>query len=392
MITFIGFDQVSAGGGQQLVINLASGLFYSGDVAKVYCSKESFVYKGLAERNINFNHIDSNIVRSKDISSYIHSSDVVVLMYFSVRLLSALRRSNPKVIFYSIFPEMFFSYSNIFKIPIKANLLNCVYSLHNANALYFMDYSNYKTLHEFSGFTTSNLSYIPIPVNIDSDNSYEFKTKDNIVITYIGRGDEYWKVYPVVKMYRDLLEASISFELQIITTESVLFEKMLSPYLVENVNMRVTYVIGLSGLTLSNYIKLNSDLHFSMGTSALEAAKLGVPTILVDYSHSHFPDSYLYRWIFEDNNNYNLGFLIEPLQAFRGMKMIEITNMFKSAYEINEISQKCFEYCNSNHSLDTSVKALQAATVATLYCVNDLFKNSMYLKVKRFVLYLMPMS
>lgn len=387
MITFIGFDQISPGGGQQLVINLTLGLYLQGYKTKIYCSKESFVYKQLADLDIDFVHIDSDTIIYKDLSQYIHSSDVIILMYFSIKLLTPLIHSNPKIVFYSIYPEIFLSYSYIFGLPIKKNLLTFIYSLDKGKALYFMDFSNYKTLHKFNNFTSNDLSFIPVPIKECNNNSYTFKPKKELVtITYIGRGDEKWKIYPVIKIYKDLLNTNASIDLRIITTDADLFRKMLAPYLAENKEVQVAYIIGLSGESLANYLIKNSDLHFSMGTSALEAAKHGIPTILMDYSHSHFPNNYLYRWIYEENSTFNLGYLIEPSQIFKGIEMKEIIRLINNPIAIQEISTKCFDYSKSNHSLETTVEALLKASTETSYKVEDLFKNSLYLRVKKYVL------
>lgn len=387
MITFIGFDQILPGGGQKLVINLTLGLYFQGYETKIYCSKRSFVYTQLVALDIDFVHIDADIVNYKDISLYVHSSDVVIMMYFSIKLLTGLIRSNPKIVFYSIYPEVFLSYSYIFGLPLRKNLLSFIYSLDEGKALYFMDFSNYKTLHKFSNFTSNDLSFIPVPIKDCDNNSYNFNPgKEIFTITYIGRGDEKWKIYPVIKIYKDLLDINMAIDLQIITTESDLFKKMLSPFIADDRGIKVTYLIGLSGQSLANYLIKNSDLHFSMGTSALEASIHGIPTILLDYSHSHFPINYLYRWIYEENSKFNLGFLIEPFQIFKGMKMKEIISLINDPVKIQEISDKCFYYSKSNHSIETSVKALLKASNETSYKIGDLFMNSQYLKVKKYLL------
>lgn len=388
MITFVGFDQSTPGGGQKLVINFTIGLFQQGITCKIYCGKSSHVYKELSSRNIDFIHVDSDIIDYRNLSNHIAVTDIVVLMYFSIKILSGLEKNNPKILFYSIFPEIFKSYSSFFGFSLKKNLLNLVNSLNKGGALNFMDFSNYNYLSKNHNFTTNNVSFIPVPIVGQEEVMYNaYPRKVNLKITYIGRGDEKWKIFPVVKIIQDLSDINLNFEFHIITTTTELYKKLLDPLLIENKKISIKYKLGLSGASLTNYLIVNSDLHFSMGTAALEASVLGIPTVLVDYSHDYFPDSYRYRWIYEDNSFYNLGFLIDNLNKdFIGAQMCEIIGVLSDEKKLKEISSKCYDYSVQNHSLGASVNFLIAASKATNYRSNDLIKNSVYLRIKKIIL------
>ena len=382
MIVFVGFDQIEPGGGQKLVINFATGLYNLGLSSKIYCSKKSFVFNQLNERKTKFIHIDSEEVEYNMLSNYINRDDVVILMYFSIKILYGLRVSNPKIIFYSIFPEIFFSYSYFLGIPLKRNLLKLVNSLKEGNAINFMDYANYYYLSRNLNFSDKNISFIPVPITGYTKKKMIPLNKENkLKITYIGRGEEEWKIFPVVKIIEDLSAININFEFHIITTNADLFESLLQPVIKNKIDLK--YIVGLSGINLTNYLEANSDLHFSMGTAALEASILGIPTILVDFSHSPFPKDYRYRWIYENNPHFNLGFLIDKnTHQLDGLLMKEILEIIYNDRELSGISEKCYDYSVKRHSLEQSVMKLIHATEFSNYTVNDLFMNSIYLRLK----------
>jgi hypothetical protein len=388
MITFLGFNQETPGGGQRLVVNFTKGLFHKGERAKIYCSKNSIVYKELTEDRIGFIHIDSDEIKPKEISNYIFKEDVVILMYFSVRLINGLRKSNPKIIFYSIFPEVFFSYKKLAFIPLKRNLINLIKLLNEKNALCFMDFSNYKTINNYGKLNFGRINYIPVPITYDLKifNLRKRALSSPLTVTYIGRGDEKWKIYPVIKIYQDLIKLKVKVNFNIITTESQQFQQMLDLNSQKDSLVSISYILNIRGKALSEYLVQNSDLHFSMGTSALEAAVYGVPTILVDFSNSLFPDHYLYRWIFENNENFNLGFLIEPFQVFSGMEMLEVVNSVLDISQNKLVSERCQRYAIQNHSLISSVEHLQYVENQTNCHVFDLLENSKYLMMKNWLL------
>ena len=67
-------------------------------------------------------------------------------------------------------------------------------------------------------------------------------------------------------------------------------------------------------------ILLEHDVVFAMGTSALEAAKLGIPSVLMDASYYEFPKDYRYRWLFE-SEEYVLGYML-PSEKIRKSKLV----------------------------------------------------------------------
>lgn len=388
MLTFVGYNHKEAGGVQLLIVNVLKALDEIGEQGKVVCDKESFIYKRLHELNVRFVLIDLDLIDINDLSLYITHDDTVILQDLALYFLVFLKKSNPQIIFYSVFPKILINVLKSLRLVNKSEFRTFILDLERNNALYFMDHSNYISLQEYYQLYLSPVKYIPVPVVSKLINFYKQKGSCS-TITYIGRGSEIWKVYPVKKIVFDLIQLNFRGEFHIITDSISLFETMLAP-LVDRSNILIKYKLGLYGESLDNYLIDNSDLHISMGTSALEGAKQGIPTLLIDISYNEFPDNYLYRWIFYENNYYNLGYMLDSSFVNKGATLKSILSLYETKKCISDISNKCFDYAKNNHSIEQTVNGFLLAMKQTTFRVNDFdqygffkyFKLSTKIKVK----------
>src|SRR5205823_7718665 len=68
---------------------------------------------------------------------------------------------------------------------------------------------------------------------------------------------------------------------------------------VDHPRFRRTFTGSLTGRDLQRYLIERVDLLVAMGTSALEGARLGIPTILLDIAYGRVKEGYEYKWLFE---------------------------------------------------------------------------------------------
>ena len=133
------------------------------------------------------------------------------------------------------------------------------------------------------------------------------------------------------------------------------------------------------------YLADHIDILIGMGTSALEGAKLGVPTILVDAWESFYPVGYKYIWLFEAET-FVLGerFWIDA-DFEKGHKLVDMLHVLDNATALSRISDLCFMY-SKLHSIEmVGPKFLELSTNAKL-TVTDLrwlfhyvdFKSKLY--------------
>lgn len=109
---------------------------------------------------------------------------------------------------------------------------------------------------------------------------------------------------------------------------------------------------------INDFLLNNADLHFAMGTAALDAAKIGIPTILVDYATKEFPDNYKYKWLFE-TKGFSLGRNLDKMPQDDGIIMDELLTITAANKEkLAQLSNTSYEYVVNNHSDEKIVTRL----------------------------------
>lgn len=358
MFTFIfqynnDFSYMPIGGLSQLAICF-SIYYQKTKPVKIVTKKNSFIYKYCVENGIRFNYYDIN----ENYYDFIKDDDILVITYrdyFPMKL-----KSNPYVLFWGISPHMFFKWIGI---PFDKKLFNNAISklimkmmlieINRKKSLYFMD-NTCKLATESNFKIELGWNILPVPILLNENEDFNIRNKNHPVktITYLGRGNEIWKVKPVKYIYECLSKeySTRDFKLIIITDYNKLFENELCKILVDNI--QVEYINGLYGETLSEYLRKESDLHFAMGLSALEGSKNGLPTINIDGSYNDFPQDYKFRWLF-NNYNYSLGNFIHLMNAndYRtGMSIRDIIDLLDDKKKYMEIAKECYNYTVENHS------------------------------------------
>ena len=102
---------------------------------------------------------------------------------------------------------------------------------------------------------------------------------------------------------------------------------------------------------INSFLLQNIDLMFAMGTSALEAAKLGVPTVMVDASYEEVEGDYIYKPIYE-RTGYELAHLITKADFEAGNTSFErIMDLVNNYFQ--DFSQNSRDYFVRNHALST---------------------------------------
>ncbi|OPZ94920.1 MAG: hypothetical protein BWY74_00179 [Firmicutes bacterium ADurb.Bin419] len=392
MITFIDYQYKGIGGVGQLVVNTTMEMNKRGELTKVYCSKRSYEYKCLIELNADFIHIDSDDVNISRLRDYLCAEDVIILTHIGETfLLEEIKVLNNKLLFYCVFPDTFFTYQP-FLNPIfnqRRATLDFIDTLYVHKSLLIMDWPNVKAIYDRGGKEFKVIPYLPVPVTNHTGLVRKSPPSNASKITYIGRGNDEWKIFPVIKLLEDMNHGSVKTSLTIITDSNDLFIDMIQKYIPCNI-IEVEYINNLHGEKLERYLFENSFLHIAMGTSALEGAKLGIPTILIDYSKHKFPDYYKFRWIYQ-SEDYCLGGEIKdgviPYDTGKSLKEMLDSISFKEGY--TQESESCRKYVNNNHSIEYFVSCLEEACKQTsmttqLYC-NTKFSKNLYLYQTSFI-------
>ena len=126
-------------------------------------------------------------------------------------------------------------------------------------------------------------------------------------------------------------------------------------------------------------------LLFAMGTSALEGARIGLPTILLDFSYGPVPENYRFRFLHEAVD-YNLGLEIQSDAAGDGLHNVgEIVRRVEDPIQYEDICNRTYSYYLANHEINqTKTRLLNAVDRSDLlYRDISRFRNDPVMKVFR---------
>lgn len=348
--SIIFWDAYNAGMGgiERLIITLSEELSKHVDI-KIIAKKEGIVYKHLKSKGVKFLHLDSNdnILHEK-----INTNDLLII-FGTYPDFKNLKKANPYICLWRVFPSLQLS-----KVSQKLLMRQTFKYLSNKNSLFFMDKTNWLTVQKELGVSFSK-EIIPIPIkerNIATN--YEKPKGHKINITYIGR-EEIWKIKPLKRIIDDAKSIdNYFFEFSIFTNRKELFIKELGEL---PKNIRIEYLIGYFDEGLSEELIKRSDLHFSMGTSALEGAILGIPTIIADASYQDFPDNYKYRWLIDDLENYAGVFINQNSDSY-GYSLIEILKLINDYKYVTDLSNRTKSVVSENFSTSRIANTLLSLT------------------------------
>ena len=276
---------------------------------------------------------------------------------------------NARAIFWTCHPNNFIpdlSFLNIFGDRVKKLFLktflfpyykksqNFVKYLLKENSLFFMDQTTLKNTTYFLDISIGNPQFLPVAIEKQpKENS--LKPPDKLSFVWIGRLVDF-KFFILEKLILDLdhLASSFIFDLKIIGD---------GPYLKNLISLKskVSYEIHFENEIdidqLDNYLTNNCSILFAMGTAALEGAKLGIPTVLLDISYKKITKKYNYRWLYE-RDGMTLGENInEVFEESSNVNSLELKiNQYFDEFE--KVSIKTLEYFNTNHSLENTCSML----------------------------------
>jgi len=124
-----------------------------------------------------------------------------------------------------------------------------------------------------------------------------------------------------------------------------------------------------------NHFMLTLDMLFAMGTTALDGAKLGVPTVRLDYSYSQIPKNYKYKF-FHEVRGYSMGERIESSCFANGLHDFEdLINIFNQ--DEKQLSELGFDFYKSHHSIDSSSNLLLNYIQESSLRWSDLIDNNL---------------
>jgi hypothetical protein len=246
--------------------------------------------------------------------------------------------------------------------------------LSSKRALVFMDSPNLLTTKLYLGVTIFDPVYVPIPICLSKNDHFIEMNRDfsrQLRVVWVGRLVDF-KFYT---LQRALIELN---RLQPLLKVSVLVNIVGSgPYRdqlfteVKNLsNLTFHFIDHISPNKLDEYVVQNTDLLLAMGTSALEGARLGVPTILLDIAHGPVSENYVFSWLYE-RKGFTLGDVIceENFAPDNNSLLCHIRELID---DFPQVSEMCRNYAKYNHDIKQVAKKLLDAIYSSNCTYGDL--------------------
>ena len=309
--------------------------------------------------------------------NFISISDTILVMQailpYAIRP-ELLISKNTRVFFWNLYPDIFFPFVFPFNfIPklIKKNIklyqliLKLFYhntikkirkfvtEMNDCKALIFMDSSNLDRTNEILELKLNPNIYLPILCkSTGSVVSKSVNNKKGLNISWVGRICDF-KVYILKYTIEKLIQIAEKQKKNIVFHVIGNGDK---EYLIENIKVSSKYftlkIVGsIPKKQLDQYLIDNIDINAAMGTSALESAKLSIPTIILDISHSEIIGDYIFRWL-HNTTNFDVGHNISTLDFENDNKSLEkMLNHFEK--DKKTLENKSYQYFQNNHTIES---------------------------------------
>ncbi len=356
-LVFVNVTYEKPGGAENLIFELIKIAHFEKKMTSIVIgSRKSYVVKRLIESQIPFLFFNQDNNNFGKIETTI---DDLIINTHNYEGLQKLKNIKGKAIIWGLLVSAVIGWNRVempTNLPGKGTigrfLTRCLLvRMSRKDSLISIDGVTSNGIAKFLG-KDLKLPIVPIPIDAsDQRVPKSCQPSDDMVlrISYIGRSDDLWKILPIRKIVQDLSNTKTGkFLINIYTDAAEPFNKTLNVSVTENISIR--YHFGLYGVELRNHLSANSDLHFSMGTAALEGGLAGVATVVVDPSTSDLPVNYKYRWLYE-TKEHSLGRFINPDEThFIGMTMTEIIETCFQKGKLFENAVACSKYVIENHS------------------------------------------
>jgi len=382
----------SHGGVQSLILNIARYMSSIGKKVKILDKKDGYIFINANKENLNFEFID---IEDDDVSKNIDRNDTLISFGHFERDLKFFKQKKIRVLYWSVFPD---EAINFFKIRTSLNsnsfsnknIFSKYYTkkflrlLDNKKALATMELSHVNVIKNFSAdFEKINYTIVPVPIFINR-NSIRNKRifEDRFSIAYIGR-DEIWKIQPFAKLVEDLLtiDNNAPIFIHLYSNNSKSYMNFLNQKKIDfKEKISIICHEGYDSFQLSNHMLEHVDVLFAMGTSILEGTKNGIPTVILDPSYDSMPNDYKYRWLFEEEG-YSLGLPLWLIPNRKGNTLNDVFYDVENKY--TELADKCYNYTETNHSIESVMKKLLEAVSKTDLLLEDLNWMGKYFTLKR---------
>ena len=243
----------------------------------------------------------------------------------------------------------------------KLKMRNFSNLLINCDAIVFQDTACVKISQNYLNMSIMNPKFLNIPampcLKTKANPKQRIEDEKLLKFTWVGRivDMKYFILkYAVAKL--NAIQKSLGYKIEInIVGQGDYLSRLKRDCLAFN-DVSINFIDHLALCDLDEFLLSGTDVLLAMGTSALEGAKLGVPTLLLDISYREVPEGFVFTWLHERSDNAIGEILcinkIEIGNDSLKNKILQIINNYA------EISEKELNNFTKNHALDTISESL----------------------------------
>jgi hypothetical protein len=250
---------------------------------------------------------------------------------------------------------------NSFLYGFKKKMRNFSHILINNDALIFQDTACVKITKNYLNMSIEHPKFLNIPampcLKTKVNPKERIQDEKLLKFTWVGRivDMKYFILkYAIAKL--NAIQKSLEYKIEInIVGHGDYLPRLKKDCLGFN-DVSINFIGHLAPSDLDEFLLSDTDVLLAMGTSALEGAKLGIPTILLDVSYREVPEGFVFTWLHERSDNAIGEILsIDKLDVGNDSlknKTLQIINNYA------EISEKELGNFSKNHALDSISQSL----------------------------------
>ena len=374
------FPSKSVGGSENLFFRLALILIGEGHQLSVIDFNDGYLVKELKRENVRFEHIVCDDRRGVTLPDGL---ELLLVNNFDFLELRKIRSNdhNMRLIVWEVH-KCFYEFTKPAKkitSKIYSRLMGRILRhILKSNGLVVLENDAREILRQGHFKGLDDLPMVSIPVDVNSSVKRSHSRIGVKCVGSIGRAVD-WKIIPTAEMFRALME-SHHFERYVFLTDDAdaaktMWEKV-SPRCLD----RVEFVEGYHGAELDKYLLENVDIFIGMGTSVLEAGKLGIPSIIIDSGKDPYPQDASVRLLCHNGND-NLGTL-EPKVGGEHTISSAVELITKEYSMYSDLTQ---EYVDNFHSYGKVYESFIAAAEESNLNFLGFLRSRLYRNLKLFL-------
>lgn len=286
-----------------------------------------------------------------------------------------------KILFWNLHPENFdpriFNYHhhkplishiskiiNIVDLWRQKKLQKILEYLENRKAILFMDRENVSSTERFLKIKINSPQFLPVPIPSSIYHKQVPIFPKTIEYAWVGRICDFkYRIleHTIIRLARASKQIGPS-RLTIIGNGEYreYIEDIASSQ--RKRDFDILFAGEIAMYDLPKYLVENIDILFAMGTSALEAARVGIPVFLTDYSYKKINNNYRFKHLF-DNTGYCLG---EEITNNHYEDKSSLENSIRAVINnYPKYADLSYKYWASNFSIESAKKQLLSAVEAT---------------------------